>query len=193
MQDGVRAFSANPVGKMSIQLSNSAYQLVGAPMLSLFTKPLAYVTPYAQRVDELGDQTLSKMVERYPAVKKPSPELLQDAREAAYAPVRHVAEVYHGAYQRTGGGHAVASGKAAVKTAAVVSVEGAVFALREALKLGESFRFTEALRSALDQLEQAALSRRQEDAAGRDQQDAAESQQGAAEPQHEFELKASST
>jgi hypothetical protein len=172
---------------MSIQLSNSAYQLVGAPMLSLFTKPLAYVTPYAQRVDELGDQTLSKMVERYPAVKKPSPELLQDARQAVYAPVRHVTEVYNGAYQRTAGAnHAVASGRAAVTTAAVVSVEGAVFALREALKLGESFRFTESLRTALDHLEQAALNRRQgTTAAGRDQ-DAAESQNAP-------ELKASST
>jgi hypothetical protein len=39
VQDGVRAFNANPLGKMSVQLTNSAYQMVGAPVLSLFNKP----------------------------------------------------------------------------------------------------------------------------------------------------------
>lgn len=154
VQDGVRAFSANPLGKISIQLTNSAYQFVGAPVLSLFNKPLSYVTPYAQRVDEFGVQTLSKVEEKYPIVKKPSPELLKGAREAAYAPVKHVTEVYNGAYVKTAGGHTIASGKAAAKTAVVVSVEGAIFALREALKLGQSFQVAESIKSVIDQLEE---------------------------------------
>jgi len=154
VQDGVRAFSTNPLGKISIQLTNSAYQMVGAPVLSLFNKPLSYVTPYAQRVDEFGVQTLSKVEEKYPIVKKPSPELLKGAKEAAYAPVKHVTEVYNGAYQKTSGGHTIASGKAAAKTAVVVSVEGAIFALREALKFGQSFQVTESIKNVIDQLEE---------------------------------------
>jgi hypothetical protein len=156
VQDGVRAFNANPLGKMSVQLTNSAYQMVGAPVLSLFNKPLAYVTPYAQRVDELGVQTLARVEERYPIVKKPSPELLRAGREAAYAPVRHVTDVYRGAYQKeTTGYTTIATGRAAAKTVAVVSVEGAIFALREALKLGESFQITQSIKAAVDQLEEA--------------------------------------
>ncbi|KAL2196016.1 hypothetical protein P885DRAFT_70146 [Corynascus similis CBS 632.67] len=155
VQDGVRAFSTNPLGRISIQLTNSAYHMVGAPVLSLFGKPLSYVTPYAQRVDEFGVQTLSKVEEKYPIVKKPSPELLKGAREAAYAPVRHVTEVYNGAYQKTSGNHTIASGKAAAKTAVVVSVEGAIFALREALKFGQSFQVAESIKAAIDQLEEA--------------------------------------
>ncbi|KAK3898719.1 hypothetical protein C8A05DRAFT_47042 [Staphylotrichum tortipilum] len=155
IQDGVRAFQANPLGKMSIQLSASAYNLVAAaPMLSLITKPYAYVSPYVQRVDEFGDQALSKVEAKYPVVKKPSPELLKEAREAVYAPVRHVTDVYNGAYQSTGVG-AVATGKAAAKTVVVVGVEGAIFALREALRFTESLQINKSLKAAVDQLEAA--------------------------------------
>ncbi|KAK4243200.1 hypothetical protein C7999DRAFT_36476 [Corynascus novoguineensis] len=54
-----------------------------------------------QRVDELGDQTLSKVKEKLPTVKKPSPELLNKGKDAAYAPVRHMTKVCNGMYQRT--------------------------------------------------------------------------------------------
>lgn len=150
---------------MSIQLSNSAYNMVAAPVLSLLHKPLAYVTPYAQRVDEFGDQTLSRVEARYPAVKKPSPELFKEARDAVYAPVRHVADVYHGAYEQaspaaasTEAGRGVsatlASGRAAAKTVVLVSAEGAIYAAREALRLGESFQITESLKAVVDRVEE---------------------------------------
>ncbi len=155
VQDGVRAFQANPLGKMSVQLTNSAYQLVAAPVLSLLYKPLSYVTPYAQRVDEIGDETLSRVEEKYPVVKKPAPELYQEAKKVAYAPVEHVTRVYRRAYQRTPGGHVVATGKAAAKTAIVVGFESAIFALREAIKLTDSLQINEYLKSAVDGLEAA--------------------------------------
>ncbi|KAK4102000.1 hypothetical protein N658DRAFT_495933 [Parathielavia hyrcaniae] len=153
VQDGVRVFKANPLGNMSIQLGYSAYNMVGAPMVSLFNKPLSYVTPYVQRVDQYGDQTLSRVEEKYPMVKKPSPELLSDAKQAVYAPVRHVTEVYNGTLQRTGGMYVVASGKAAAKTVVVVSVEGAVFALREAMNLTDSLQIRDSLKKVVSQLE----------------------------------------
>jgi hypothetical protein len=160
VQDGVRAFSDNPIGKMSIQLSSTAYSLVAGPVLSLLNKPLSYVTPYVQRVDQLGDQMLSKVEEKYPVVKKPSPELYKDAKETVYAPVRHVKDVYNDAHQRNGGGFAVAHSKAAATTVVVVSAESAIFALRGAVDLTKSIHINEHLKKAADKLE-AVVSRHQ--------------------------------
>jgi hypothetical protein len=155
VQDGVRVFSANPVGKMSIQLTNSAYDLVGAPILNLFNKPLAYVIPYAQRADEIGVDVLSRVEDKYPVVKKPSSELLHDAKEVAAVPVRHVTEVYNGAYKRSSCYHSIASVKAGAETAAIVTIQSYLFLIRETLKLGQSFQITSSLTRVLDQLEQA--------------------------------------
>ena len=182
VQDGVRAFQANPLGKMSVQLTNSAYQIVGAPVLALLYKPLSYVTPYAQRVDEYGDKTLSRVEEKYPVVKKPSPELYQEVKKAAYAPVQHVTDVYTRAYQRTPGAHAVASGKAAAKTVIVVGFEGAIFALREAIKLTESLQIHESLKGAVDSLEAALVGRRNAELAPAHNGNA---QNGSAEPENQ--------
>ncbi|KAL2265235.1 hypothetical protein VTJ83DRAFT_6335 [Remersonia thermophila] len=185
VQDGVRAFNDSPVGRVTTQLSTSAYKLVPGPLLSLIEKPIAYVTPYvtpyAHRVDQFGDQTLTRVVERYPVVKKPSPELLADAREAVYKPVRHVTEVYQSVYERESNGNgaatagekaatgpaakahaAVVTGKAAVTTATIVSVEGAIFALREALRWGEGSRVAGTIQTIIDRLEKAALHQRGE-------------------------------
>lgn len=154
VQDGVRAFSANPVGKISIQLTNSAYDLVGAPILNLFNKPLAYVIPYAQRADEMGVEVLSKVEEKYPLVKKPSSELLNDAKQVAAVPAKHVTEVYNGAYKRSGGDGNIAKAKAATETAAIVTAQSYLFVIRETLKLGGSFEITRSLSRAVDRLEE---------------------------------------
>lgn len=160
VQDGVRVFKANALGKMSIQLSTSVYQAVAAPVLPLFNKPFSFVSPYLQRADELGNETLTMLEEKFPAVKKPSPELLVEAKEVVYAPVRHVAEVYNGAYQRNGSGDVIARSKAAVKTAALVTGESLIYAIRGALKLGESLKIHESINAKVDSLE-AAITRRE--------------------------------
>ncbi|KAK3304101.1 uncharacterized protein B0T15DRAFT_535554 [Chaetomium strumarium] len=162
VQDSVRVFKSNPLGRMSIQLSNSAYNMT-APMLSMLNKPYGYVEPYVKRVDELGDQTLSKVEEKFPVVKKPSPELLNEAKQVVYGPVKHVTEVYNGKYQQTSGGYAVASGKAAVMTAAVITGEGLVYAARSLLKWTESLHLGETIKAKVDNLE-AAVARQEQNA-----------------------------
>jgi hypothetical protein len=154
VQDSVRAFRENALGRLSIQLSNSAYQMVVRPVASLLNKPYGLVAPYVQRADQLGDQTLSTLEKKFPVVKKPSPELLSDARQAVYAPVRHVSEVYNGTYQQAPGGY-TASGMAAVKTAAVLTGEGVVFTLRSLVKLGESLKIGESHNARADSIEAA--------------------------------------
>jgi hypothetical protein len=119
-------------------------------VVGLFEKPLSYVAPLAQRVDNLGEETINKVVQRYPAVKRPSQLILQDARTAAYRPVQHVSNVYDGAYQRSTGTRVVASGKAAVKTAVVLSVGSTISALRGAIQFSQGLHITETLQNALN-------------------------------------------
>ena len=123
VQEGVRMFQATSVGKMSLQLTNAAYE-AGAPLLSYFDKPYKYVSPYVERVDQFGNETLSRVEERFPAVKKPYPELLDEAKSSVYAPAAHIGKVYDVMCQRTPGENTVAHGKAAFKTVAVVTAQG---------------------------------------------------------------------
>lgn len=130
VQEGVRKFQDTSVGKMSMQLSNSAYEMVAGPLLSYFDKPYQYVSPYVERVDDFGDQTLTRMEERFPVVKKPSPEVLEEARKVVYAPATHINNIYQVVYQKTPGG-SIAHGKAAVKTAAVVTAQGLLIGVQK--------------------------------------------------------------
>lgn len=130
VQEGVRKFQDTSVGKMSVQLTNSAYEMVGAPLISYFDKPYQYVSPYVERADSFGDQTLSKIEERFPVVKKSSPEVLEEARKVVYAPATHISNIYQAVYQKTPGG-SVAQGKAAVKTAAVVTAQGLLIGVQK--------------------------------------------------------------
>ncbi|GAB1313517.1 hypothetical protein MFIFM68171_03727 [Madurella fahalii] len=128
IQDGVRKFKEIPVLEKSVQLSATAYNKLAVPFLSLFSKPYGFVSPYIERVDQLGDRTLSKVDERFPAVKKPSDELsaelIAEAKKAAYLPVQmsrsgadYVSKTYHEEYTRIAGASPVAHSKAAVLTA----------------------------------------------------------------------------
>ncbi|KAL2260033.1 hypothetical protein VTK26DRAFT_6102 [Humicola hyalothermophila] len=130
VQDSVRYFQASPVGKMSMQLSNAAYQRVGAPLLSLLDKPYKYVVPYVERADEYGDQTLSKVEEKYPIVKKPSPELIGEAKQAIMVPVKRVEDIYGAMYNQAPAGPTGAV-RAAIKTAAVVTGKGLLFGVQK--------------------------------------------------------------
>ncbi|KAJ4306769.1 hypothetical protein N0V88_000136 [Collariella sp. IMI 366227] len=170
VQDGLRFYKSNTLGRISIELSSSAYQLVGAPVLSLLDKPYGYVAPYLERADNFGDETLSKVEKRFPQVKKPAPELYSDAKEAVYSPVKHVTDVYNGAFQRTGGAYPVATGVAAAKTAAVLYAEGLIFTIRSVIKVSDNAKIRETLEASVSKIE-AAIAKEQ----GR----SAESQNGA--------------
>jgi hypothetical protein len=128
VQDGVRKFNSIPGLEKSVQLSHSAYHRLAGPFIPLLAKPYGYVSPYIERADKLGDQTLSKVEEKFPAVKKPSnelsAELVAEAKKAAYLPVRvsrsgveYVFKTYHDEYNRVSGVSPVAHSKAAVLTA----------------------------------------------------------------------------
>ncbi|KAF4460902.1 CAP20-virulence factor [Fusarium albosuccineum] len=130
ISDGVHTFKTNEYGQRSIQLSDAAYQKLLVPVIPWFEKPYQYVSPYAQKVDSLGDKTLDRIDERFPVVKKPTEELYNDTKGLILLPYHkglegkdHIFQVYNSEYKKNEQAGLVAHGKAAVTTVLVVSNE----------------------------------------------------------------------
>ncbi|CAG7565414.1 unnamed protein product [Fusarium equiseti] len=130
ISDGVHTFKSNEFGQRSIRLSDAAYQTFAAPVAPLFSRGFQYVSPYVQKVDSLGDKTLDRIDEKFPAVKKPTDELYQDTRALILFPLQkglegkdHVFQVYNSEIKKVDQGGLVAHGKAAVTTVLLVGNE----------------------------------------------------------------------
>ncbi|KAF4972388.1 hypothetical protein FSARC_1047 [Fusarium sarcochroum] len=130
ISDGVHNFKTNEYGQRSIKLGDAAYQTFAAPVVRQFAKPYQYVSPYVQKVDYLGDKTLDRIDEKFPAVKKPTDELYQDTRALILFPIQkglegkdHVFQIYTSEIKKVEQGGLVAHGKAAATTVLVVSNE----------------------------------------------------------------------
>ncbi|KAG5660726.1 hypothetical protein HG530_009076 [Fusarium avenaceum] len=130
ISDGVHTFKSNELGQRSIRLTDAAYQTFAAPVVPYFSGPYQYVSPYFQKVDSLGDKTLDRIDEKFPAVKKPTDELYQDTRALILFPLQkglegkdHVLDIYNSEVKKVEQGGLVAHGKAAVTTVLVVSNE----------------------------------------------------------------------
>lgn len=100
------------------------------PVVPYLSKPLGYVAPYLVRVDNLGDQGLTKIDTAFPFIKEDTEKLKGSVFENAYLPMRlagdvkhHLYETYGSEYQKCGGNGMVASGKAVVSTSLVLSQE----------------------------------------------------------------------
>lgn len=130
ISDGVETFKTNEYGQKSIKLGDSAYQTFAKPVLPLFERPYQYVSPYVQKVDNLGDKTLQRIDEQFPIIKKPTTELYNGTKDLIFFPYRkslegkdHVLEVYVTEYKKNEQAGLIAHGKAAITTALVVSNE----------------------------------------------------------------------
>lgn len=121
---------ANTYAQRSLQLGDSAYKTFAAPFLPYFAKPYQFVSPYVQRADSLGEQTLTRIDERFPVVKKPTAELYSDAKALVFLPYNkglegrdHVFEVYSAEAKKQAEKGYLGQGKAAVATLFQVSNE----------------------------------------------------------------------
>jgi len=130
INDSVETFKSNQLGQKSMQLGDTAYQTFARPVLPYFSKPYEYVSPYVKRVDDLGDKTLCRVDERFPAVTKPTGELYNDAKSLVLFPYHkglegrdHIFETYRTEYKKVGGDGVVTYGKALITTALVVTTE----------------------------------------------------------------------
>ncbi|KAI0388739.1 hypothetical protein F5Y17DRAFT_181121 [Xylariaceae sp. FL0594] len=129
VHDGITYFKQNPYGQKSIELSDSAYQYAKS-FLPYFNKPYQYVSPYVHKADSLGDEALSKLDERLPALKKPTDELVNDGKAVIFFPVRkgvetkdYVLDIYKNEYKKVGGDGLVTSSKALISAGLVVTSE----------------------------------------------------------------------
>lgn len=130
IHDGVVAFRNNPYGKKSIALGDSAYQTFAAPLLPYLARPWSIIRPYAEKADSLGDQTLTKVEERVPVIKKPTDELVAGAKGIIALPFRtgfeakdHVFKTYSQEKKKIGGDNLVAYSKALVSTSIITGSE----------------------------------------------------------------------
>ena len=83
-----------------------------------------------KKADEIGDQTLSKVDERFPVVTKPTNELYADAKTIIMLPYRkgmqgkdHVLDLYSTQYKKAGGEGLLTHAKSLVSTVLIVSSE----------------------------------------------------------------------
>ncbi|KAI5864389.1 hypothetical protein GGS23DRAFT_497372 [Durotheca rogersii] len=143
VSDGIAYFKGNPYGQKSIELGDSAYKTFAKPVIPLLTKPYQYVEPYVKRADLIGDDALTKIDQRVPALKKPTSELWAEGKNFAFFPVRkgletrdHVFDVYNSEYKKVGGEGLVTSGKALVSTGLFVTSEALAW-ISDLLKAGK--------------------------------------------------------
>lgn len=131
MSDGVSTFKANPYGQRSLQLTDSAYRTFAAPFLPYIARPLQYVTPYLKKADDLGDKTLRTLDEKLPIVKKPTNEIINDAKTLVLLPFRigqsgreHVLNTYDSEYKKVeGNNNLVRGGKAVLTTTLILTTD----------------------------------------------------------------------
>ncbi|KAI1076367.1 hypothetical protein F5B20DRAFT_555822 [Whalleya microplaca] len=130
VNDSITYFKKNPYGQKSIELGDSAYKTFAKPVIPYFSKPYQYVAPYVKKADLIGDDALTKVDERLPALKKPTHELWTDGKNLVFFPVRkgletkdHVFDIYNSEYKKVGGVGLVTQSKALVSTGLVVTSE----------------------------------------------------------------------
>jgi len=126
--DSIKTFKQYPIGQKSIALADSGYNTFAKPVLPYFSKPYQYVSPYVAKADSLGDSALSKIDEKFPATRKPTGELYDNATGLAFFPLRkgmegkdYVFKTYNSEVKKVGGEGIVTMGKAAVTTSLIVS------------------------------------------------------------------------
>jgi hypothetical protein len=100
-------------------------------VLPYFARPYEYVSPYVKKADSIGDQTLAKIDEHFPVIKKPTGELYTDAKTIVFFPLRkgmegkdHVVKTYSDACTKNGNDKSIATAlRALVSTSFIIGNE----------------------------------------------------------------------
>ncbi|KAK4166213.1 hypothetical protein QBC43DRAFT_21774 [Cladorrhinum sp. PSN259] len=135
VQDGVRTYKNTTLGQKSLEIGGAAYQGLANNILPFFRKPYEYISPYVERVDAVGDQALSKLEEKFPVVKKPASEIIEDTKKIVLFPLRisqsgreYVFAVYQSEANKIEGNPVIVHGKAAIVTAITLATESLIAA-----------------------------------------------------------------
>jgi len=128
VSDSIKTVQNNPYGAKGIAITQKTYSKVANPILPYLSKPYQYAAPYLTKADQVGDNTLSKVDEKFPVVKKPTGELYNESKSIVFFPLTkglegkdYVTKVYGDEVKKQGGGGLVVAGKAAVVTGLLVT------------------------------------------------------------------------
>ncbi|KAF9885496.1 hypothetical protein FE257_012823 [Aspergillus nanangensis] len=129
VSDSIVVFKQNKYGAKSLHYADQGFGYA-KPFLPYFEKPYDYVSPYLARVDNFGEQGLTKIDSRFPIVREDTEKLKDTLYDGANYPVRlvgdvrsHVFDLYGSEYTKVGGNGYVTSGKAALSTTLTLSQE----------------------------------------------------------------------
>ncbi|RKF60896.1 putative perilipin mpl1-like protein [Erysiphe neolycopersici] len=128
ISDSILTITSNPYGAKSLSITTSSYERISKPLLPYLRTPLAYISPYAARADSIGNSTLSSLDKKFPVVKKPTGELIEEGKAVVFFPLRkgcegrdYVKSVFDCEKEKFGGTGIINYGKAALATSLVVS------------------------------------------------------------------------
>ena len=87
VSDGVETFKANPYGKKSLDLADSAYQRVVKPVEPHLETAYSYAKPYVGKADELGDSGLGYIDSKFPIVKEDTNTIVDKGKSVVFWPI----------------------------------------------------------------------------------------------------------
>ena len=113
IHDGIETYKSHPLGRKSIDLTQTGYSKFLAPFVPYAQGPYnSYAAPYVHKADAIASSGLSKLDERFPVVKSETAELKTSVLDLAYLPLRkategkeYVTRVYGEEYEKHGGGN----------------------------------------------------------------------------------------
>jgi len=133
ISDSIQTIQTNPYTSKTLAISRQTYTLLTekTPIIPLLSKPYQYAAPYLSRADQVGDNTLSTIDEKFPVVKKPTGELYNEGKSVVFFPLvkgkegkEYVFDVYGremGKFKGQGKNGLVEMGRAAVVTGLLVT------------------------------------------------------------------------
>lgn len=127
ISDSITTFKSNPYGAKSLSLTTTGYEKLGKPLIPYLSRPYEYVSPYVKKADSIGDNTLSTIDSKFPAVKKPTGELYDEGKSIVFFPLKistegkdYVFSTYNTEVKKAGDNGVMAYGKAALSTSLLV-------------------------------------------------------------------------
>lgn len=130
MSDGISYVKSNPYGQKSIEITNAAYSRLVKPTFPYLEKPASYAKPYVAKADEVGENILNKIDEKFPVLKSETEEIKSTVVDYIHWPAKvageqrdYILKTYNDEYKRCGGDGVVAGGKALVSGSMVITSE----------------------------------------------------------------------
>lgn len=132
VHDSLEYYKQHPYGAKSLNIIHSTYARFVAPLHPYLQTPYSYLSPYLNRADELGDNGLKEVDNRFPIVKEDTVKLKEKVQAVAFLPLqlaskgkKYVVGTWQDEYNKTQGQEGlVKSAKALISTELRIGHDG---------------------------------------------------------------------